>query len=156
MRKSAFWLLVAVWVVAEVASIILVAHSASWRIVWWQFAATAMLGAGVFVYASLHHVAEAWHALETGEDCNEALIAGLLLLPAAVALAIPGLVSDVVGLALLAIPVRAAIAGWWVKRFHVASPERAGATYPEALAFVRGNGGAVPNAVVVPARRKAA
>jgi UPF0716 protein FxsA len=56
--------------------------------------------------------------LQTGEVPSAEVVNGLLVLVAGTALALPGLVSDVVGLALLLPPVRAALRSLLLKRFE--------------------------------------
>ncbi|MDX2158075.1 MAG: FxsA family protein [Hyphomicrobiaceae bacterium] len=83
---------------------------------------TFMLGASVLARSGLAAAFRLQEAVIKGEPPVAALVDGALLTLAGILLATPGFLADLVGLALLAPPLRAMIAGW-VRRSLFAEAE---------------------------------
>jgi UPF0716 protein FxsA len=84
--------------------------------------AAIVLLAGLGIWLVRRQGLDVWRRargrLRSGEVPSAEIVNGLLVLAAGLALALPGLVSDAVGVALLVPPVRAAVRSLLLKRFE--------------------------------------
>lgn len=117
-------LLVAAGLLAELASLVLVGGWLGWLTTFGLLVVALALGVAVLSGRGVTTAREVLTALARGESPAPALVDGVLLAFAGLLLVTPGFASDVVGLALLLPPVRAAsrarLVAWLRRRFGAA------------------------------------
>jgi UPF0716 protein FxsA len=109
-------LFVMIWV-AELALLLLLAESSSWKIALLLVLVTGLLGIAVIRQVRVRFGRRLLSTAHAGEPLGDVVIDGAILLLAGALLLLPGIISDVAGLLLLIPPVRWLILALWKRRY---------------------------------------
>ncbi len=112
-------MLVGALLVVKVAVLMLTVRYASWQVLLVESLGSGVLGLVVIGVAISRYASAIAATLEHEEYLDERLSSGLLLLLAGVLLLVPGLLTELLGLALLPPRTRLAVLVWLRRRFTV-------------------------------------